>query len=69
MSCFRQTCDQTISGRSFTYGRALQVLQEEDYLEDIDNDFIRKRNLKLRKRRKRQTCTNPKDTSCSVNNM
>ena len=43
MSCFRQTCDQTITGRSFSYGRALEVVQTEDYLEDIDFDFIRRR--------------------------
>ena len=43
MSCFRQTCDQTITGRSFSYGRALQALQTEDYLNDVDFDFIRRR--------------------------
>ena len=43
MSCFRQTCDQTITGRSFGYGRALEVVQTEDYLNDIDFDFIRRR--------------------------
>ena len=36
-----QTCDRTITGRNFDYGSALNVIQEEDYLEDEDFDEIR----------------------------
>jgi len=42
MSCFVQTCDQVITGRQFQYDRALQIIQEEEYLEDTDIDDIKR---------------------------
>ena len=38
-----QTCDQTITGRNFNYARALEIIQEEEYLEESDFDDIRHR--------------------------
>ena len=41
-----QTCDQQITFRNFNYARALEVVQDEEYLDDVDFDgpirFIRK---------------------------
>jgi len=34
-----QTCDQAITFRNFNYARALEVVQDEEYLDDIDFDF------------------------------
>ena len=59
----RQTCKVRISGRQMRYRRALQVIQDEEYLSAIDLDDIRLRRNSLRKhqpfhnnvRRKRQT--------------
>ena len=31
MSCYRQTCTQTITGRNLKYLRALEILQNEEY--------------------------------------
>ena len=42
MSCFRQTCKQTITGRRRRYRRALQIVQNEEYLEAADLDIIRR---------------------------
>ncbi len=39
---FSQTCDQSITGRNFQYSRALQVIQSEEYLDDVDFDIIRR---------------------------
>ena len=36
-----QTCDQAITFRNFDYARALQVVQDEEYLDDVDFDEIR----------------------------
>jgi len=38
-NCFVQTCDQQITGRNFAYDRALRVIEDEEYLDDID--FVR----------------------------
>ena len=38
-----QTCDQAITFRNFNYARALEVVQDEQYLDDIDFDEIRLR--------------------------
>lgn len=42
MSCFVQTCDQTITGRNFEYPEALSLIQNEDYLDDADIDELRR---------------------------
>ena len=38
-----QTCDQVITGRNYNYAEALQIIQDEEYLEDADFDEIRHR--------------------------
>ena len=43
-------CDQIISGRNLAYSRALEIIQEEDYLDEDEFDEIRyKRHLKVKK--------------------
>merc|ERR1712223_1351233 len=42
MSCFVQSCDQTVTGRNFNYDNALTIIQDEQYLEDVDFDDIRR---------------------------
>ena len=39
----RQTCKVRVSGRQMRYRRALQVIQDEEYLSAIDLDDIRHR--------------------------
>ena len=42
-------CDQIISGRNLAYSRALEIIQEEEYLDEEDFDEIRyKRNLRVK---------------------
>ena len=36
-----QTCDQAITFRNFDYARALEVVQDQEYLDDVDFDEIR----------------------------
>ena len=31
-----QTCDQAIIFRNFDYSRALEIVQDEEYLDDVD---------------------------------
>ena len=42
MSCYRQTCTQTITGRYMEYWRALKVIQNEEYLMVTDLDIIQR---------------------------
>ncbi len=41
-ACYVQTCDQTITGRQLGYTRALEIVQNEEYLEAADTDLIRR---------------------------
>merc|ERR1712223_2249487 len=41
-ACYRQTCDQVITGRQFQYDEALTIIQDEEYLEDADFDDIKR---------------------------
>ena len=42
-------CDQIISGRNLAYSRALEIIQEEEYLDEEEFDEIRyKRHLKVK---------------------
>ena len=41
-----QICDQTITGRNFRYSAALDIIQEEIYLEEADFDDIRRHRYK-----------------------
>ena len=40
--CLIRTCTQIVSGRNLAYGRALQIVQSEEYLEAADLDAIRR---------------------------
>ena len=40
---FSQSCDQTISGRNLQYSRALEIVQNEEYLSEADLDIIKRR--------------------------
>ncbi len=40
--CYVQTCDQTITGRNLLYSRALEIVQDEEYLTAADLDIIRR---------------------------
>lgn len=40
--CLIRTCTQTVSGRNLAYGRALQIIQTEEYLQATDLDVIRR---------------------------
>ena len=43
-TCLLRTCDQYITGRDLTYQRALQIVENEEYLVAVDTDLIRRRN-------------------------
>ena len=43
MSCFTQTCTQTVTGRNFAYSPALDLIQNEFYLDSLDSNFLRRR--------------------------
>jgi len=42
-TCLLRTCDQYVTGRDLTYERALQIVQNEEYLVAVDADLIRRR--------------------------
>ena len=46
---FRQTCKLRVSGRNMRYQRALQIVQDEEYLSVIDLDDIRHYRRKTKK--------------------
>jgi hypothetical protein len=35
--CFKQTCNQVVTGRRLTYQRATRIIQDEEYLTATDN--------------------------------
>jgi hypothetical protein len=39
-------CDQTITGRNFMYSRALDIIQNEEYLDQSDFDEIRLKRIR-----------------------
>ena len=39
-ACGLKTCDQTVTGRNLAYARALQIIQNEDYLNAIDFEAV-----------------------------
>ena len=46
-------CDQIIIGRNFAYRRALEVIQNEEYVDFIDTDILRKkRDLEVKNTKK-----------------
>ena len=40
--CYLRKCDQIISGRNLLYARALEIVQNEDYLSEAELDLIRR---------------------------
>ena len=40
--CARQSCNQIISGRNLRYNRALQIVQNEEYLDVADLSILRR---------------------------
>ena len=42
-NCYSRTCDQLIVGRTLPYSRALEIIQDELYLEAADFNIIRRR--------------------------
>ena len=56
--CYSRTCDQFITGRDLPYARALEIVQQEEYLEEADFNIIRrKRDIEnvLSRQRRQQT--------------
>ena len=48
-------CDQLISGRNLAYSRALEIIQDEEYLDEEEFDEIRyKRNLRVKNQFRKQ---------------
>ena len=41
--CYIRQCDQIITGRNLLYSRALEIVQNEEYLSEADLDLIRRR--------------------------
>ena len=39
--CIIRQCNQIITGRRLSYARALEIIQEEEYLDEADFDIIR----------------------------
>ena len=54
--CYIRQCDQIITGRNLLYSRALEIVQNEEYLSEADLDLIRRRY-------KRQTNTSTSGTT------
>ena len=50
---FRQTCKVRVTGRNMRYQRALQIVQDEEYLSAIDLDDIRRYRRVYKKKRRR----------------
>lgn len=42
-TCLIRTCDQYVTGRDLTYTRALEIVQNEEYLVAVDANLIRRR--------------------------
>lgn len=49
--CNQRNCDQVITGRDLSYQRALQIVQDEEYLTEADLDIIRRRRKRRRGKR------------------
>ena len=53
-NCYVQTCDQSITGRMLSYNRALEIVQDEEYLTAADLDIIRRQsNAQVRSSRRK----------------
>ena len=49
--CFTRSCDQIITGRNLMYGRALQIVQNEEYLNEADLNVIRRRKRRVKRQK------------------
>jgi len=54
-TCFTQSCEQVISGRYQTYDRIIEILQNEEYLEYANTQFVDRRLLLQVNRSNKQT--------------
>ena len=52
--CIVNQCNQVITGRRLAYARALEIIQEEEYLDEADFDIIRKHHRQKRDGKKLQ---------------
>ena len=56
LACHLRSCSQEITGRNLPYNRALEIVQQEEYLDAADLEIIRRVFRYTRRRYKRQTC-------------
>ena len=40
--CRRRSCDQQVTGRRLRYSRAVEIINDEEYLDEVDLDIIRR---------------------------
>ena len=68
---FRQTCKVRVTGRNMRYQRALQIVQDEEYLSAIDLDDIRRyrRLLQIKRRKWRKHARMKRQTSSKLLDM
>ena len=45
-NCYVQTCKQRITGRNLRYSRILQIINNDQFFDDLDEDFLRRRRAK-----------------------
>ncbi|TRY70447.1 hypothetical protein TCAL_05921, partial [Tigriopus californicus] len=76
--CLERVCDQIITGRDLTYERALEILQDEEYLDATDFDVVRRhRRFKRRSEERKKPKTLSRKTrqvcgffnSCATNQI
>ena len=46
--CIVNQCSQSVTGRRLSYARALEIIQDEEYLDETDFDIIRKHHRQKR---------------------
>ena len=63
---FRQTCKVRVTGRNMRYQRALQIVQDEEYLSAIDLDDIRRyrRKFQIKRRKLKKHVRKKRQESC-----
>ena len=68
LACHLRSCSQEISGRNLPYARALEIVQQEEYLDVADLEIIRRKIFRyVRHRYRRQT--GPGCTALCVTNV
>ena len=68
---FRQTCKVRVTGRNMRYQRALQIVQDEEYLSAIDLDDIRRyrRKFQIKRRKWKKHVRKKRQESCKYLNL